>query len=110
MVLLLWIFCENGEIFCFFVLRGGCGNYMLGLWMLFEFNWLEEIISQVEEFIKFDGVEDENEMYDYFCLCSGLIDEFFLNLWLVVYRVDSCDNYVYCLIYMDVEKEGLLYF
>lgn len=110
MVLPPWTSRENGEIPCPPVLRGGCGNHMLGLRTLFEPNWLEEIISQAEELIKSDGAEDENEMHDHSCSCSGLTDESSPNLRLAAHRADSRDNYVYCPTYTDVEKEGSSHF
>lgn len=109
MVLPPWTVRENGEIPCPPELRGGCGKHMLGLRTLFEPRWLEELISQAEELVKSD-VEDETEMHDHTCSCSGSSDESPPKVRLAAHREDGHDNYIYCPSYSEVENEGSSHF
>lgn len=109
MVLPPWIAHKNGEIPCPPVVRGGCGSHMLGLRTLFDPNWLEELISQVELQLKSDDV-DNTESHDRSCLCSNIIDESSPNARLAAHRVNGHDNFIYCPAYSEVEKDGPSHF
>jgi hypothetical protein len=105
-----WTAHENGEIPCPPEVRGGCGNHMLGLRTLFEPDWLEDLISQVESLLKSDVEDDETENHDRSCPCRNTTDKSSPKVRLAAHRADGHDNYIYCPTYLEVEKEGSSHF
>lgn len=104
-----WTAHKNGEIPCPPEVRGGCGNHMLGLRTLFEPDWLEDLISQVESLLKSDE-DDETENHDRSCPCRNTTDKSSPKVRLAAHRADGHDNYIYCPTYLEVEKEGSSHF
>ncbi|KAG0596646.1 hypothetical protein M758_UG272600 [Ceratodon purpureus] len=104
-----WTVHESREIPCPPEVRGGCGNHMLGLRTLFEPDWLEDLICQVEILLKSDDVGGETELHDRFCPCNSPVESS-PEVRLAAHRSDGHDSSIYCPTYLEVEKEGLSHF
>ena len=110
MVLPPWTAHENGEVPCPPAVRGGCGDHLLGLRTLFEPDWLENLVSQVESVLKSDDVDVETEIDDRSCSCKNVTDESSPKVRLAAHRADGRDNFIYCPTYLEVEKDGSSHF